>query len=367
MPPKYSFETAVTIMKKRNQPKSLIEYGIELFGWGLLVVHLYRNIAFKVIPGFSLAQSNWVFWGVWLLCIATGLMFTPRRYRTSMAVFATINSPIAIYLVLSYYKLYRTAFVIALSIIGSVAIIYVCLVLATNLKDIWHGKYQGKLKCFVAGFLHKTRMIVSMGLALIFLTFYLNIFLGLPLMDPMTVSTDPKVNNQKISSNIDTILLLQEEEWAKLSTQERLDVLQTVANIEATYLGLPHELNVTVKALEETTQGHYDDSTHTIAINADHLTEDSAHDLVETVAHEAYHAYERRLVDLYYTTGSQERNLLLFGRIEEYRDNFDNYIDGDEDLIGYATQAVELDSVKYAIAAVVDYYDAIEEYLNPAE
>lgn len=186
-------------------------------------------------------------------------------------------------------------------------------------------------------------------------------------MDPITVPTDPKVNNQKISSNIDTILLLQEEEWAKLSTQERLDVLQTVANIEATYLGLPHELNVTVKALDETTQGHYDDSTYTIAINADHLTEDPAHDLVETVAHEAYHAYERRLVDLYYATGSQERNLLLFGRIEEYRDNFDNYIDGDEDLIGYATQAVELDSVKYAIAAVIDYYDAIEEYLNPAE
>lgn len=186
-------------------------------------------------------------------------------------------------------------------------------------------------------------------------------------MDPVTVATDPKVNNQKISNNIDTILLLREEEWEKLSVQERLNVLQTVANIEATYLGLPHELNVTVKALDENTQGHYDDSTYTIAINVDHISEDSAEALVETVAHEAYHAYERRLVDLYYSADSQERNLLLFGRIEEYRDNFDNYIDGNEDLLGYATQAVELDSIKYAIAAVVDYYDAIEEYLNPTE
>ena len=284
-----------------------------------------------------------------------------------MSVFATINSPIAVYLILSFFKIYRTAFTIALTTIGIIVIMYLCMVLAVNLKDIRCGKYNGKLNRFLGNLLHRLRMIVCVGLASIFLVFYLNFFFGLPLMDPVTVATDPKVNSQKISTNIDTILLLQEDQWEKLSAQEKLNVLQTVANIEATYLGLPHELNVTVEALDELTRGHYNDGTHTIAIDADHLSESSAHDLVETIAHEAYHAYERRLVDLYYNAGSQERNLLLFGRIEEYRDNFDNYIDGDEDLIGYATQAVELDSVKYAIAAVVDYYDAIEEYLNPAE
>lgn len=354
-------------MKRRIQPKGLIEYGIELFGWGLLVVHLYRTIAFKVIPGLSLAQSNWVFWGVWIICILLALVLTPVCNRSSTTVFASINSPVAIYLVISYFKLYKTAFSVALTAIGVLLILYICLVLGVNIMDISRGRLRGKLKRFLRSFFHRSRMIVSMGLSVMFIVFYLNLFFGSPLMDPSTVATDPKVNNQKIANNIDTILLLQEEEWKKLSVQERLNVLQTVANIEATYLGLPHELNVTLETLEENTQGHYDDSTHTIAINPDHLCEDPAEELVETVAHEAFHAYERRLVDLYNSTGTQERNLLIFGRIEEYRDNFDNYIDGNEDLVGYATQSVELDSVKYSITAIVDYYDAIEEYLNPAE
>lgn len=223
-------------MRKQTGHKGIIEYGLELVGWGLIVVHLYCTIAFKIIPGLSLAQSNWVFWGTWLLCILIGLLLTPKRCRTSITVFATINSPVAIYLVASYFKLYKTAFTIALSIIGVVLILYIGLVLSANIQDIWHGKYCGKLSRFFGSFFHRSRMILSMGLAVIFLVFYLNLFFGLPLMDPVTVATDPKVNNQKISNNIDTILLLQEEEWEKLSVQERLNVLQTVANIEATYL-----------------------------------------------------------------------------------------------------------------------------------
>ena len=351
-------------MKRRKQPKSLIEYGIELFGWGLLVVHLYRSVAFKIILGLSLSQSNWVFWGTWGLCILVGLIFTPKSKRSNLSVFATINTPIAIYLVLSYFSIYKTALTIGLSVIGVTYILYFFLVLATNIGDIWRGKYKGRLTRFFLGFYHSSRMLISLGLSMIFLAFYLNLFLGQPLMEPITAATDPKVNNQKISGNIDTILLLQEDAWERLSGQERLNVLQTVANIEATYLGLPHELNVVVDLLDETTSGHYNDSTHTIAVNADYIAGESAHDLVETIAHEAYHAYEYRLVDLYNDVSSQERNLLIFNRISEYEDNFENYIDGDEDLYGYITQAVETDSIKYALTAVIDYYTAIEDYLE---
>lgn len=351
-------------MKRRVQRKSLIEYGFELFGWGLVVVHLYRALAFKTIPGLSLSQSNWVFWSIWIACITLGLFLTPKAKRSSLCVFATINTPISIYLVFSYFLIYKTALIIGLSIIGVVLVVYISLVLATNIRDIWRGKYSGKLTKFLASFLHTARMIVGLGLSMIFLVFYLNLYLGRPLMDPIAVATDPKVNNQKISGNIETILLLQEDEWEKLSVQERLDVLQTVANIEATYLGLPHELNVVVAVTDENTSGHYNDGTHTITINPDYIAEESAHDLVETLAHEAFHAYEHRLVDLHNNVSSQERNLLVFDRISEYKENFENYIDGDDDIYGYITQAVETDSIKYAMVAVVDYYSAIEDYLE---
>lgn len=352
---------------RRNRAKSLIEYVIELFGWGLVVASLFRNAAFRSIPRLTLTQSNLVFWAIWLLILGLGFAFTPKRYRNGISIFVTVNSPIGIYIVLSYFSIYRTAITVILIATGIGLASFVCLFIHTNLKDFCSSKPDRKLGRFVGCFFFRIRMIVGMGMSLIFVVLYLNLYLGAPLLDPIVVAMDPKVNSQKISNNIDTILLLQEEEWEVLDVQTRLNVLQTVANIEATYLGLPHELNVIVEALDKITQGHYDDSTHTIAINIDHISKDTAHELVETVAHEAHHAYEHRLVDLFNGTGSQERNLLLFDRIEEYRDNFENYIDGDEDLWGYAMQAIEVDSNRYSIDAVDDYYDAIEKYLSSAE
>ena len=70
---------------------------------------------------------------------------------------------------------------------------------------------------------------------------------------------------------MDTILLLQEDEWEKLSAQERLDVLQAVANIEQRYLGLPNELNVGVANLDADILGYYTDKTHEIIVSADSL------------------------------------------------------------------------------------------------
>lgn len=351
-------------MKHKLRRMSLIEYGLVTIFWGLIVLHLYRTIAFKIIPGCSLTQSNWIFWSIWVLWILTAVFLTPRRFRTHLSVFAFINAPVAIYMVLSYYTLFRTAYTVILSVTGAVSVAYIVLVFVINRKDLLSGKYRGKLIEFFAHFLHKNRMIISGGLAVIFLVFYLTYFFGLPLMESFTVPTDPKVNTQKIADNIDTLILLQEQEWAALSAQQRLDVLQTVANIEATYLGLPHELNVIVNVLEGLTLGQYNDNTHTITIDADHLTNSDARDLVNTVAHEAYHAYERRLVDVYNNVGAQERNLLLFGRIEEYKNNFDHYIDGNDDLNKYAAQAVECDSVSYAHRAVQDYFEAIDAYLD---
>lgn len=59
-------------MKKRKQPKSLIEYGIELFGWGLIAANLYRTLALKSIPTLSLQQSNMTFWSIWAAVIVLG-------------------------------------------------------------------------------------------------------------------------------------------------------------------------------------------------------------------------------------------------------------------------------------------------------
>ena len=169
---------------------------------------------------------------------------------------------------------------------------------------------------------------------------------------------------QTIDNNIDAILLLQEEEWANLTTQEKLDILQTVANIEAHYLGLPNELNVGTANLDENTLACYNDRTHTISIDLNHLENDSVYDVLNSCCHEAYHSYQHRLVDAYNAADENSRGLRIYKLAVQYGQEFNNYVDGDHDFCSYYYQDCEIDARDYAEDAVYDYYDRIYEYLN---
>lgn len=138
---------------------------------------------------------------------------------------------------------------------------------------------------------------------LIFSTVYLLSVLGIiysgAVLTPKQSADTPITNYSTIENNLNTINLLQEDIWDILSLQERLNVLQTIANIEASYLGLPHELNVISAVMDEETLGYYNDQIHTVAFNIDFLRQGNSADILETLTHEAFHAYEHRLVDLY--------------------------------------------------------------------
>ena len=53
--------------------------------------------------------------------------------------------------------------------------------------------------------------------------------------DPDKVAGEQQ--EQTIAGNIETLTRLQEEEWKILTDEEKMDVLQTVTNIEGRYLG----------------------------------------------------------------------------------------------------------------------------------
>lgn len=160
---------------------------------------------------------------------------------------------------------------------------------------------------------------------------------------------------QTISNNIETILRLQESGWVKLSTQEKLDVIQTVANIEAHYLGLPNELNVGAANLSEYTLAAYSDPIHTVYINLTHLENDQATDILDSCCHEAYHAYQHRLVDTYNFAPKRSKSLRVYKKAALYVDEFNNYVDGYEDFCSYYFQECESDAREYAEEAVEDY------------
>ena len=103
------------------------------------------------------------------------------------------------------------------------------------------------------------------------------VILGNSLIFSDVKAVPPKQNEEwTIDNNIDAVLRLKEETWSTLSTKERISTLQILANIEARYLGLPHELNVSLGTLTGETIAGYDDRSRTITINVDFLDTFSA-------------------------------------------------------------------------------------------
>lgn len=173
-------------------------------------------------------------------------------------------------------------------------------------------------------------------------------------------------SNETIEKNIDKLMQLQEDKWVSLSLDERLDILQTIADIERRYLGIPHELNVVYKDIEETDiLGHYLDKTHTITVNTPHLTNDDPFDLLNTICHESYHAYQHRLVEMYNESSEKFKELRVYIDVKDYAEEFANYTSGSEDKLTYFTQTCEEDARDYASSAVYEYKERIYSYINP--
>lgn len=159
-------------------------------------------------------------------------------------------------------------------------------------------------------------------------------------------------------------MLLQEDEWNGLTTKEKQDTLQTVANIEAHYLGLANELNVGIANLGEYTLACYNDRTHTISIDLNHLENDSVYDVLDSCCHEAYHSYQHRLVEAYNAADENLKELRIYKSAIQYGLEFNDYIGGDYDFCSYYYQRCEMDARDYAENAVFDYYKKIYEYLG---
>lgn len=348
-------------MKRKKLPTDILIYALELVFWGTCAAHIYRTLAFRPVAGWTLDHSNLLFWGIWAVCMALGFFLTPRRSRGWLTALATVATPMSIYFILTYFELYRVLIVPILAVTLAVLAGFLVLVVVVNVRSC----PRGRLRLLLAATAHRARMILCTGLSALYLAFILSLFLGSPLMSPAEPATDPRVSRQRIADNLDTVLLLEPDTWATLTPGQRLDVLQTVANIEATYLGLPHELNVQVANLQGELLGQYNDLDHTISLNPDHLTSGTPYELVKTIAHEAYHAYQRRLVDLYSGTDGDLQSLLVFDRVTEYQANFAHYIDGKDDPEGYSAQAVEQDSNRYGYDALDDYFGAIADYYEP--
>lgn len=341
----------------------LKDYLLDCLFYTIVSMIWYRGLLFRCMPEMTYAESKGI---LWLMIGISVLLFTfvfDIHIWTGWTVVKELTIPYGMYTVIVYSKTVGSWMSIVLVAASVLAFSYIVLLLSQKVKN---SKNKRKVirrrlhRCWIG-----TQSIATVALLVVMGIVGVNGVFG---NNILTAAVPAIVNDQDspqtISNNIDTILLLQEEEWLTLTTQEKLDTLQTVANIEAHYLGLPNELNVGAANLDEDTLACYDDSTYTISIDINHLENGSVYDVLDSCCHEAYHSYQHRLVDAYNASDERLRELRLFKSAAQYSQEFDRYTDGGNDYYTYYFQDCETDARDYAEDAVVDYYNRIDKYLR---
>lgn len=244
--------------------KSTMSLGAYLFDclfYMAIAMICYKNLLFRCLPGRTCDESKTVLWVMIGLSILICAFALNRSMRTGWTVTTALVVPFGLYTVLTYIKTVGNWMLIVLASAVTLSVIYTVLLMIRKIKN---RRNKGKV---IKRRLHRC-CVTSQSIVAIALLMVMGIIgaQGVFGDNILNSSISATANNQSvpqtISNNIDTILLLQEEEWANLTTQEKLDILQTVANIEAHYLGLPNELNVGTANLDENTLACYNDRTH---------------------------------------------------------------------------------------------------------
>ena len=340
-----------------------IEYLEEILICSFISMIWYKNLLFHCIPQKSYEMSRYILYGMIIFFLVISLICF--RYRKSAKTVAiTVILPYGIYTLITYFSIRQKLITRTLIIVIILAGLYCVLRMTRKVrcrKKLWRTVKGRIYDCMCV-----SQGILALGLILIMLVIASGRIFGNTLLKSSVKPVqDGATSEETINNNMKTILLLQEEKWESLSAQNRLDVLQVVANIECHYNGLPNEINVGVASLGEYTLGAYDDNTHTVFINIDHLKNDTAHSVLDTLLHEVYHSVEYRMLDVYETTNPNFRNLRIFGNSRYYSDEFRDYKTGSNSTYDeYFEQYSEADSRAYAKEGVQDYYKRIEEYIN---
>lgn len=348
---------------KDKSTKTLGEYWFDCLLYLVISWAWYDVLLFRCLPGMTCADSKSVLWAMIVVSVLLCSFVLYRKMRTNWTLSIALAIPFGLYTVIAYRQTMGKWMLIVLFIATSLTIAYSAFLITRKSKNCWSLRKVIKLRIHRCCYVMQSSLAVTLIFVIGIIGFQ-GVFGDNIINSSIAATTNKQSPSQTISNNIDTVLLLQEEKWKKLTTQKRLDVLQTVANIEAHYLGLPNELNVDAANLGEYTLACYNDRTHTISIDLNHLENDSVYDILDSCCHEAYHSYQHRLVDAYNAADESSRELRIYKSATQYNQEFNNYIDGNSDFCLYYYQSCEMDARDYAEEAVSDYYKRINEFLD---
>ena len=338
------------------------EYILENLAYAVIGFIWYKNILLRCLADMTYDQSRQALISMIAIVGTIGIIVNLGKNRNGRSTFANIALPFGIYTAIAYMSVYKLAFIIALVCPTVMACLFVILIMSRHIKSKKH--LPRILLDRIRQAISWTQFFFAVGLSFVMVIIGIGALWGSSILQPTVAAiTQKEIEQDTIANNIDSILLLQEDLWQELSVQEKLDVLQIVANIERRYLGIPHELNVGVANIGEHTLGYYNDKKHEIISSFDSLVNDSAAEVLDTICHEAYHGYEHCIASTLEDIPEESQNLRLFKDARNYADEFSDYKSNEQDFYDYYYQECEQDAREYAKNAVFDYYWRIDEYL----
>lgn len=345
---------------KQHHSMGKIEYFIWHIACILIVYPCYQNL-FRYTGRHSLYVSGVILCGTAALICVIGGVFEFRRRRNGYNVFLNLVSGFGICTIYTYMQIRKKLITVTLITAAILTVICAFNILCRKVNNRRNIKKIVGRRLQISFIL--AQKILGISLAFIILMVGIDVIPKTSVKNTETsTASDSNTEEQSLENYIETAALLKQDSWESLSLQERLDVLQAVANMEQRYLGLPDELHVDVSDLREEVLGCYLDAAHKIMINRNSLQNDSSCELLDTVCHEAYHSYQYRMIDVYDSADSNMKSLLLYRKAEIYIKEFGSYINGEEDFCSYYAQNCEEDARAYAKASVKDYCNKINTY-----
>lgn len=177
-----------------------------------------------------------------------------------------------------------------------------------------------------------------------------------------------------LKENIDTIKLIRDNDtFQSLNYQQKCEVIEAVLRCEGRFLGLC-EFDIVFEDLPDSTLGQYNHWKRQITINAKQIRDGnmlggSSEEILNTCLHEARHAYQCLLLELYVNATPEQRNLYVFTSlgVGDWIDEIDHEnssFEGIEEYMDYLGQEMEIDARDYAEREVLAYYSAIDELME---
>lgn len=347
-------------MMNRKNSMGMLTFVLIHILWIIFAMYLLNNL-FRCVSSFSLIESKFILCGCVIISSLVGGIFEHKHRRNVFSIFLNLMTGFGSYLILSYFQIYQKLITITLIVSAVASIIFTLLIMCRRIDN------QRKKKRIIHRRIEKayfiTQTLFCFGLVFILCILEINSLFG---SNIMTARMNPisyiNPTEQTIENNMEKFAVFKNEKWRDLSVQEKLDVLQVIADIEEDHLGLPNELSVATTDIEGNMMGYYNDKMCQIVVRLDALYEERPYMIIYIVLHEAYHSYEHRCLDAWRESDPKYQSLMLYNKAKVYGEELINYNNGEEDWEAYYVQQCEEDSREYAISRAKEYCDKINIY-----